>query len=64
MCTTLYNSIMDIRIRDVPRELHMAYKLTVTANETSIQEQTLKLIEEYVKREKRVQYDGRGRKAT
>jgi len=37
----------------------MVYKLTVTANETSIQQQTLKLIEEYVKREGKVQYSGR-----
>ena len=49
---------MDIRIRDVPKELHMAYKLTVTANESSIQEQTLRLIEEYVKRAGKVQYSG------
>lgn len=55
----MQNGIMDIRIRDVPKELHIAYKLTVTANQTSIQKQTRKLIHEYVRTHNKVQYSGR-----
>ena len=47
---------MDIRIRDIPEELHTAFKLTVTMNKTSIQQETMRLIEEYVRREKKVPY--------
>jgi hypothetical protein len=48
---------MDIRIRDVDPELHTAYKLTCITNGTSIQQQTLKLIREYVKREGKAPYN-------
>jgi hypothetical protein len=48
--------LMTIQIRDVPPDLHLAYRLTVTAKGTSIQQQTLRLIEAFVLREKLAPY--------
>jgi len=50
---TIYNMVytynMDIRIRDVDPKLHRDFKLITVAQDTSIQQQVIRLIAEYVK---------------
>ena len=43
---------MDIRIRDVDPKLHRAFKMITVAQDTSIQQQVIKLIAEYVNNHK------------
>ena len=44
---------MDIRVRDVDPKLHLAFKLTCTANQITMNDVIVKLITEYVRREKK-----------
>lgn len=50
---------MEMRVREVPRDLHLAFKLTCTAKEITMNEAIVTLMAEYVKREGKVQYSGR-----
>lgn len=47
---------MDIRVRNIDPELRTAFKLTTIANGTTMNEVIIRLIEEYVKREKKAPY--------
>jgi hypothetical protein len=47
---------MDIRVRDVPTDLHIAFKMTCTARQVRQNEVILRLVEEFIKREKVVEY--------
>jgi hypothetical protein len=56
-CTRVYYCTMDIRVRDIEPKLHLAFKVTCTANQTTMNDVIVKLIAEYVKREGKAPYN-------
>jgi len=50
MLPIVYNGTMDIRIRDIPEDLHRKLKLICVMQGTSIQRQMIELIEEHVRK--------------